>query len=129
MELHMQSTIIGQMVRWVSRNGMLKYPDEIDPSLWESAVRRTPSQGSQQSPGQQSQEPERPNGHIGTSENGTQDGEALSGDVEKDGQANPPRDGPSDVLVVGWYGPDDPETSAHCSASGYLYDTQFHARC
>lgn len=105
----MQSTIFGQLVRWVSRNGMLKYPDEIDPSLWKSAVQRTPPQQPQHS--QQAQEPERTNGHISGSESGMQKGEALNGDVEKNGESTPQRDDHSDILVVGWYGPDDPEAS------------------
>lgn len=112
MKLHMQSTIFGQLVRWVSRNGKFKYPDEIDPSLWKNAVQQTPSQEPQHlQPSQQTEEPERTNGHIDESENGTQKGEALNGDVEKNGQSTPPKDGPHDVLVVGWYGPDDPEAS------------------
>lgn len=109
MKLQIQSTIFGQLVRWVTRNGMFKYEDEIDPSLWKSAVQQTPSQESQRS--QQSQEPERTNGHIDGSESGTQEGEALNEDLEKNGQPIPSRDGPYDVLVVGWYGPDDPEAS------------------
>lgn len=109
MKLQVQSTIFGQLGRWVSRNGMFKYADEIDLSLWKSAVQQTPSQESQRS--QQSQEPNRTNGHIDGSERGTREGEALNEDLEKSGQSIPPRDGPYDVLVVGWYGPDDPEAS------------------
>lgn len=109
MKLHMQSTIFGQFARWVSRNGMFKYPDEIDPSLWKSAVQQIPSRKLQQP--QQPQEPERTNGHIEGSKIGTQKGDVLNADVEKNEQSVPPRDSPEDVLVVGWYGPDDPEAS------------------
>lgn len=112
MKLHMQSTIFGQFARWVSRNGIFKYPDEIDPTLWKSAVQQPPSQEPQQSEqSQHSQEPQHTNGHTNESERGTQQDEALNGDVEKNGQSTPPKDGPHDVLVVGWYGPDDPEAS------------------
>lgn len=109
MELHMQSTIFGQIVRWVSRNGKFKYPDEIDPSLSKIVVQPTPSQGPQQS--QHSQELERTDGHIDGSEKEMQEGNVLNGDVEKNEQSMPPRNGPPDVLLVGWYGPDDPEAS------------------
>ncbi|KAG6354495.1 hypothetical protein INS49_004512 [Diaporthe citri] len=94
MKLHMQSTIFGQLVRWVSRNGTFKYPDEIDLSLWKSAVQQTIPQESQQS-----HEPERTNGNIDGSERETQMSEALNGDVEKNEQSMPPRDGPYQVLV------------------------------
>lgn len=109
MKLHMQSTIFGQLMRWVSRNGMFKYPDEIDPSLWENAVQQSPSPEAEKS--QHSQGPERTNGHIDGSQRGTQESEALKEDLEKNAQPMPPRDGPYDVLVVGWYGADDPEAS------------------
>lgn len=114
MELHLQSTIFGQLVRWVSRNGMFKYPDEIDPSLWKSAVQQTTSQEPQQS--HQAQEPEGSNGHTSGSERGKQKAEAQNGDVEKNGQSTTPRDDGPDVLVVGWYGPDDPEASDSSAA-------------
>lgn len=82
----MQSTILGQLVRWVSRNAVFKYPDEIDPSLWKRAVQPTPSQDSQKL--SRLHEPD----HL--------NGEPQSGNVENKG---------NNVLVVGWYGPDDPE--------------------
>lgn len=109
MEFHMQSAIFGQLVRWMSRNGMFKYPDEIDPSLWKSAVQRNSSQELQQSC--QSRGPERISGQIDRPEGRIQKGEALSQDVEKDAQSTLPSDGHDGVLVVGWYGPDDPEAS------------------
>lgn len=105
----MQSTIFGQIVRWVARNGIFKYPDEIDPYLWKSAIQRRPSQELQQS--RQSREPERISGHIDGPERKMQKAEALNEDVEKMEQSTMPRYGPQDVLVVGWYGPDDPEAS------------------
>lgn len=108
MDFHMQSTIFGQLVRWVLRNGSFKYPDEIDPFLWKSAVQRRPSQELQQS--HQSRKPER-SGQIDGSQRKMQTGEALNKDVETVQKSTLPRYGPQDVLVVGWYGPDDPEAS------------------
>lgn len=109
MELHMQSTIFGQLLRWISRKAIYKYPDEIDPSLWKSSVHQVASQEFQQS--QQSQEPEHTNGHTNKSETGIQKDGTRNGDIEKDTISMPPRDSSHDVLVVGWYGPDDPEAS------------------
>jgi DHA1 family multidrug resistance protein-like MFS transporter len=74
MELHLESTIFGQLVRLLSRGKLLRYPDEIDPSLWEKAVSRDSPDNS----------------------NGEREKE------EDDGRS---------VLLVGWYGPDDPEVS------------------
>lgn len=105
----MQSTIFGQFARWVSRNGMLKYPDEVDPFLWKSAIQRSPSQELHQS--YQSREPERISGQIDGPETRMQKGEAMNEDAEKMGQSTLPRDRPHDILVVGWYGPDDQEAS------------------
>lgn len=109
MILQMQSTIFGQLVRLVSRNGKFKYPDEIDPSLWKNAVQRPPLQEPQQPP--RAQEPGSPNGQADGSEKGVQKGDTANGDVEKDAQSCFQGDGPDDILVVGWYGPDDPEVS------------------
>lgn len=95
MKLHIQSTISGQLVRWVSRNAVFKYPDEIDSSLWKRAVQPTPSQDSQKP--SRSQEPEHLNGEPQQNE-----------DVEANG---------SDVVVVGWYGPDDPEVGGTTTPS------------
>lgn len=105
----MQSAIFGQLVRRVSRNGMFKYPDEINPTLWKSAVQRRLSQELQQS--DQAQEPERISGQIDGSEKRMHEGEALNEDVEKIANSALPSDGHDGVLVVGWYGPDDPEAS------------------
>lgn len=105
----MQSTIFGQLLRWISRKGIYKYPDEIDPSLWKSAVHEVASQEFQQS--QQLQEPEHTNGHTDESETGIQKDGTGNRDAEKNAISMPPRDGSQHVLVVGWYGPDDPEAS------------------
>jgi DHA1 family multidrug resistance protein-like MFS transporter len=109
MDLHLQSTIFGQIVRIVSRNGKLKYPDEIDPSLWKGALQGDPSQEPHQS--QQSCERQHPDGQTDGPEKGMQTYGAQSGDIERSGQLISPTANPSDVVVVGWYGPDDPEAS------------------
>ena len=109
MKLHLQSTIFGQLVRMVSRNRKLRYPDEIDPSLWKVALQRDPSQEPHQS--QQSCERQHPDGQTDESEKGMKTYGAQSGDIERSGQLISPTANPSDVVVVGWYGPDDSEAS------------------
>lgn len=89
MQFHIQSTVFGQFVRLVSRNKIFRYPDEIDPSLWAKAV------------GQDAQSPQ-PEQALRSVDDGRGKGEQKSAGVA---------DGASDVLVVDWYGPADPEVS------------------
>jgi hypothetical protein len=81
MKLHIQSTIFGQLVRLVSCNKIFRYPDEIDPSLWQKAVERDNSQHLQQRT------------------------EKIA-HVDKQEQEI---GGSSEALVITWYGPEDPE--------------------
>ncbi|KAK4241660.1 benomyl/methotrexate resistance protein [Achaetomium macrosporum] len=91
MQLHIQSTIFGQLVRLASGNKTLRYPDEVDPSLWKKAV-------------QQDRSRQDSNGASDESEKTTQDGGAADQELPITTD-----NGGSDALVVGWYGPDDPE--------------------
>lgn len=89
MQFHIQSTVFGQFVRLTSRNKVFRYPDEIDPSLWEKAVR------------QDTQSPQ-PEQALRPVYDRTEEEKQKSTGVA---------DGASDILVVGWYGPADPEVS------------------
>ncbi|KAI1200247.1 MFS general substrate transporter [Nemania serpens] len=86
MQFHIQSTVFGQFVRLISRNGIFRYPDEIDPSLWEQAV-------GQDAPSPQREQALRVDGGI---------------DKEEQRSAGVAEDAP-EALIVGWYGPADPE--------------------
>lgn len=114
MALHLQSTIFGQVVRMVSRNGKFKYPDETDPSLWKTTYQQEHSQElnpSQQSCGRRHTDGPMDGSGVKKNSCGT-----PREDIETNGQSISPTSNPSDVLVVGWYGPDDPEAS-HFAAS------------
>ncbi|KAK8057134.1 MFS general substrate transporter [Apiospora saccharicola] len=87
MALHLQTTIFGQLVRTVSRGRFFQYPDERDPSLWKGAVQKNDATA-----------PEKP------SDTRSQAAPAL----DYQGPTSNILDERS-VLIVGWYGPDDPE--------------------
>ncbi|KAK8075988.1 MFS general substrate transporter [Apiospora phragmitis] len=89
MAFHLQSTIFGQLVRLVSRGKLFQYPDERDPSLWKGAVQRD-----DEAPGDKGNE-----------------GRSLATPAPSpnyQGSTPHPLSG-HNVLVVGWYGPKDPE--------------------
>ena len=88
MQSHLQSTMFGQLVRFLSGGKLFQYPDEIDPFLWERAV-ETETREHNTVAEQSAKE----------AQGCTAIGEQIGGD---DGQR---------ILLVGWYGPDDPEVS------------------
>lgn len=87
MAFHLQTTIFGQLVRSVSRGRFFQYPDERDPSLWKGAVQKNDANAS-----------EKP------SDTRNQTAPVL----DCQGSTSYTLDEHS-VLIVGWYGPDDPE--------------------
>ncbi|KAH8198336.1 hypothetical protein TruAng_007491 [Truncatella angustata] len=103
MQLHMESTIFGQLVRAITGNKAFRYPDERDPSLWEKSIQRDEPQPQQQS--QQSPSPSQDTNGAGDAS----DKEAQ--DLSSTATEKQPENGHGDLddLVVGWYGPDDPE--------------------
>jgi DHA1 family multidrug resistance protein-like MFS transporter len=38
MTSHFRDTVFGQFVRLITRKGLLKFPDELDPTLWKQCV-------------------------------------------------------------------------------------------
>lgn len=107
MEVHLQSTIFGQLVRMLSRNGKFKYPDEMQPSLWKVAIQRDPSQEPDQS--QQCRGHESPKHYEEEPDTTVKDSEAQSNSTIRNRQSHSPTVNSPDVVVVGWYGSDDPE--------------------
>ncbi|KAI1322376.1 major facilitator superfamily domain-containing protein [Xylariaceae sp. FL0255] len=87
MELHIESTIFGQLVRLVlGKKYGFQYPDEIDPSLWKVAVSQHDS---------------------ALHEDSKED--AMLDKAERGTRLQNAADDRLNILVVGWYGPDDPE--------------------
>lgn len=81
----LRATTFGEIVRCLSGNRLLQYPDEIDPSLWRKSIRRD--------------EAEQTNGSSNTFEKGEEQDMAAHQGVQ------------SEIILVDWYGPDDPEVS------------------
>jgi MFS transporter, DHA1 family, multidrug resistance protein len=89
---HIQGTTSGQLVRLISGNKIFQYPDEVDPSLWKKAIQQETAQPSQQIVQHNSGPADKAGQYHLTQEQQT--GGAFGG---------------SDVLVITWYGQDDPE--------------------
>ncbi|KAK8006844.1 yippee family protein [Apiospora arundinis] len=86
MALHLQTTIFGQLVRLISHGRRFQYPDERDPALWKGAVQE--------------------NGSARAKSEERNDARLTVGSHDPDFKTNGYENG---VLIIGWYGPDDPE--------------------
>lgn len=89
-----RTTAFGQLVRLVSRGRLFRYPDEVDPSLWKKAIEQDIVSHST-SPGELS----------GPEKNIASQDVVLQGESGMQNQS---------VLLVGWYGDDDPEVRMVC---------------
>ena len=105
---HIRDTQLGHLVRFLTGNRLLQYPDEIDPSIWKSASRH---------------------GNVSVArrtQEGNSDSEkfteiippfvASNGshgvqDVDVDGLRAV--EAGKDVCLVDWYGPGDPEVGLY----------------
>lgn len=80
----LRTTPFGQFLRFASRNALLRYPDEIDSTLWRASV----EQGKPSSVSPKMKE------HNGVDATSTSD---IDGDI----------------VLVGWYGPHDAEVGRY----------------
>ncbi|KAK8117412.1 uncharacterized protein PG998_005693 [Apiospora kogelbergensis] len=87
MTLHLHTTAFGQLVRLVSRRRIFQYPDERNPALWKDAVQETGP------------------ALVDATEGQSHDAAALG----SHGPGSKTAHDEHKVLIVGWYGPDDPE--------------------
>ncbi|KAM0523086.1 hypothetical protein ACHAPE_001578, partial [Trichoderma viride] len=88
MAFQFHTTTFGQLVRLLSGNKVFQYPDEIDPFLWKRFLHQDASEH-MNGPGQSPSKNE-----------ATEDG-VLENNILHDGE--------QEILLVEWYGPDDPE--------------------
>ncbi|KAH6649141.1 major facilitator superfamily domain-containing protein [Truncatella angustata] len=102
MKLHVESTIFGQLVRFVSGNKTFQFPDERDSSLWKKAIQQDGSHQSQTT-----------SEHRGTNDASDKDAQNIAASEQNTGRGH---DG-LDALVIGWYGPDDPENPQNWPSS------------
>lgn len=99
MAWQLQGTIFGQAMRLVSGNKFFRYPDEIDPSLWKRVIQKDTRNETPEQSGVMAADSEK--GLDREAQSSSSQNQELQDDAEKDSK--------KDVLLVGWYGPDDPE--------------------
>ena len=117
MNSHFRDTVFGQAVRLLSRNKLLKYPDELDPTLWKQCVQKDTTAASSTSGEHDGLVGSRD--HISADisdggEKGKKQGTGKtaahgSGDTQALHQCDPSHESTIGVRLVDWYGPDDPE--------------------
>jgi len=98
----LHATIFGQTMRLVSGQKLFQYPDEIDPTVWKKAVQQ-----------QDTSTPVQTNVLAGDSDKEAQNSSSQSQELQADVEKN----GSQEVLLVGWYGPDDPENPQNWPSS------------
>ena len=97
-----RTTVFGQAMRLVSNNKMFRYPDELDPLLWNNWIEQNEPANAQSAKEQI---------------NGTSPKYPHKSGVDHRND-NPARE--ENVLLVGWYGVNDLEaSSATCSVLCY----------
>jgi MFS transporter, DHA1 family, multidrug resistance protein len=111
---HFRDTAFGQAVRLLSRNRLLKFPDELDPTLWKKCVQRYATAISSTS-----EKHDDLGDHTAVGVNNG--GERTQGQGDDTTPIHGPGDKPSlhqgdssherttHFILVDWYGPDDQE--------------------
>lgn len=94
MATQLRDTAFGQLVRRLSNNRWFRYPDELDPTLWEKHLRDRESTTDEK--------------HNGSSPDGT-DASLPGPEGGSAGDGTRSVEDGQDVYLVDWYGPDDPE--------------------
>lgn len=111
MSFRTQTTTFSRLVRAISRGTKLRYPDEIDPSVWKVAIGRHISEERSNHTQEASQ-----NSSASTDGNGAEgvpDKELSTSEMEGTAWKKEKSESERGVVVVDWYGPDDPEVSDH----------------
>ena len=117
MDGHFRDTVFGQVVRLLSKNRLLRFPDELNPTLWKQCVEQDPSAASSTS-GELDGLPASGD-HIAADvsvrgEKCQKQGTGMSsahgsGDRQVMHDGNPSREKTTGVRLVDWYGPGDQE--------------------
>lgn len=109
MSLRFQTTTFSRLVRAISRGTKLRYPDEIDPSLWKVAIgRHTLDDQLKHTQGTS------PNGSASIDSDvveGVPDKELSASEMDGEAWKKEKSESDRSVVIVDWYGPDDPEVS------------------
>jgi DHA1 family multidrug resistance protein-like MFS transporter len=114
---HFRDTVFGQLVRLFSGKILPKFPNELDPNLWKQCVQQDATPPSSIS-GLHSSPSEPSHQAYAEASGGGEKGEKQiddvasahgSGNDQNYDQDNPSHEKSKDVILVGWYGPDDQE--------------------
>lgn len=103
MDVHFRDTVFGQVVRLISRNRLLNFPDELDQSLWKQCVRTDSAAASSTAKAHVVKDAEKPQ------QGSRMDSPSGSGDTQVLPDGQPCYHQTTIVHLVDWYGPDDPE--------------------
>ncbi|OTB09775.1 hypothetical protein K445DRAFT_311111 [Daldinia sp. EC12] len=99
MATQIRDTQFGHLVRFLSRNKLFPFPDEVDPSLWKKSLP----------------------GHTGPPlKSPTEQANDAQGVVVQDSDADQTIIDDRNFYVVDWYGPDDPENPQNWSKNWKL---------
>jgi MFS transporter, DHA1 family, multidrug resistance protein len=119
MNSHFHDTVFGQAVRLLSRNRLLKFPDELDPILWKQIVQKDRTAASSIETFGEHDGLAGSRDHPATDmsdggERGLKRGAGMtsahgSGGRQTLHQSHPGCEKTTGVRLVDWYGPDDPE--------------------
>ncbi|GAB7350828.1 hypothetical protein MBLNU459_g1361t2 [Dothideomycetes sp. NU459] len=116
---------VGQLIRWVSGNKWLQYPEEKDPSIWKNFIDKEKSgnmamYGAAEPPNdEEKNEEQQQNGSSPSHENRRSDssGTLAGNDQEYNQMSGKPVDPEKgkNIDMVSWYGPEDPDNPQNWS--------------
>jgi DHA1 family multidrug resistance protein-like MFS transporter len=119
MRNHIRDTAFGHLVRLLSSRRLLKYPDELNPTLWEQCVQKhstahPSTSGEHNNLVGSSHQSALDTGDDGEKEQNLDFGLKSAPGLGKGGldRENDSHENAGGVVLVDWYGPDDPEVSA-----------------
>jgi DHA1 family multidrug resistance protein-like MFS transporter len=107
-----RDTVFGQVVRLLSRNRLLKFPNELDPTLWKQCVQRDATAASSSSEDHSGISDHTVAGVNGCGEKSQRQGADStslhkSGDKHSLHQGDPSHEKTPNFVLVDWYGLDD----------------------
>ncbi len=108
MNHYFRDTVFGQLVRSLSRNRLLKFPDELDPTLWKQCVQKD-STAASSTFGEHDGLAGSGNRTAANVNDGGEKGQKQGGDTPSLHQGNQSDEKALGVRLVDWYGPDDQE--------------------
>jgi DHA1 family multidrug resistance protein-like MFS transporter len=111
---HFRDTVFGQVVRLISGNKLLRFPDELNPTLWKQCVQRNATAASLTSEEQKGLSNRTVAGVNSVVDKRQRQGAETtsthgSGDDHSLHRGNPSPEETTNFILVDWYGQDDKE--------------------